>query len=135
MTRPTLAEIIGVITGENTTTWLPGIRKYTFTLEDLDGEGTTRDEVGTLHREVLRANVLHVTATHIVDQSELISITSLIKADSTVDISLFCPGRGNPYDDGTFYVSKLTADLVRLKDPATGNVADWWQVDYTLVEV
>ena len=134
MTRSTLAEIIGV-TGENSTTWLPGIRKYSFKLEDLDGEGTTRDEVGTLHREVLRANVLHVTATHIVDQSELISITSAIKEDSTVDLTLFCPGRGNPYDDGTFYVSKLTADLVRLKDPATGNVADWWQVDYTLVEV
>ncbi len=130
MNRPNLAEIVQV--GE---TWLPGIRKYTFTLEDLDGEGTTRDETGVLHREVIRSNVLHVAVTHVVDQGELVSITSLVKESSTVEMTLFCPGRGDPYDTGTFYVSKMDVDLIRLKDPNTGQVADWWQVDYTLVEV
>ena len=117
--------------------WLPGVTKYHVTLEDLDSENSNRDELGTLHRDVIRCNVIHAQVTHIVDQTELVAICASIKEDATVQMTLFCPGRdeSEPYVEATFYVSKADYDLIRYKDPGTGDVADWWQLNYTLVEV
>jgi len=130
MTRPTLAEIIQV--GE---TWLPGITKFTVTMEDIDGEGSTRSEAGIMHREIVREKVIHASIQHIVDQSELQTICAAVQSDSTVEMTLFCPGRGDPNVTADFYVSKVNFDLIRYKNPKTGVVEDWWQVDYTIVEV
>lgn len=129
-TRPTLANIIQV-----GSTWLPGITKYDVTMEDIDAEGSTRSENGTMHREIIRAKVIHAQVTHIVDQTELASICGLIQSNATVNMTVFCPGRGSPNVTADFYVSKVNFDLLRYKDPGTGAVADWWQLNYTLVEV
>lgn len=129
-TRPTLANIIQV-----GSTWLPGITKYDVTMEDIDAEGSTRSENGTMHREIIRSKVIHAQVTHIVDQTELASICGLIQGNATVNMTVFCPGRGSPNVTADFYVSKVNFDLIRYKEPSTGAVADWWQLDYTLVEV
>jgi hypothetical protein len=117
--------------------WLPGVAKYHVTLEDLDSENSNRDETGVLHRDIIRSNVIHAQVTHIVDQAELTAICGSIKEDATVQMTLFCPGRdeSEPYVAAEFYVSKVDYDLIRYKDPGTGDVADWWQLNYTLVEV
>ena len=129
-TRSTLAEIIEV-----DETWLPGITKFNVTMEDIDAEGSTRSENGTMHREIIREKVIHAQVTHVVDQTELAAICGLIQDDATVEMTVFCPGRGDPYVTAYFYVSKVNFDLIRYKEPSTGAVADWWQLDYTLVEV
>lgn len=129
-TRTALAHIIQV--GE---TWLPGINKYTVTMEDIDGEGSTRNEAGTMHREIIREKVIHAAVQHRVDQTELQTICNAIQDDAIVEMTIFCPGRGNPNVTADFYVSKVSFDLIRYREPSTGAVADWWQVDYTLVEV
>lgn len=128
--RPHLAEIINV-----GGTWLPGIAKYHVTLEDIDSDSSNRSEAGILHRDVIRSSVIHAQVTHIVNQEELTTICGLIKEDSTVEMTLFCPGRGDPDVESTFYVSKVDFDLIRYKEPSTKEVADWWQLNYTLVEV
>lgn len=136
-TRPTLAEIIGY-EEENEDVWLPGVTKYTVTLEDIDGEGSTRSEAGVMHREIIRSKVIHAQVQHIVDQAELKQICAAVQADSTVELTVFCPARaasGSISVTSYFYVSMFTFDLIRLKEPSTGTLADWWQVDYTLVEV
>ncbi len=129
-TRPTLAEIIQV--GE---TWLPGIVKFTVTMEDIDGEGSTRSEAGIMRRDIVREKVIHAAVQHVVDQEELQTICAAVQSDRTVEMTLFCPGRGDPEVTAEFYVSKVNFDLIRYRDPTTGEVGDWWQVDYTIVEV
>lgn len=133
MSRTNTAQLIQV-----NSTWLPGITKYNVTLEDIDGEGSTRSESGVMHREIIREKVIHAQVQHIVDQSELVTICGAVQGGSTVSMTLFCPARaasGYTTVSSTFYVSKFNFDLMRLTDPNSGAVDDWWQVDYTLVEV
>lgn len=133
MTRATPAELIQV--GQ---VWLPGITKFNVTLEDIDAEGSTRSEAGYMHRELIRSKVIHAAVQHIVDQAELKTICTAVQGDSTVAMTVFCPARaasGSVTVSSTFYVSRFTFDLIRYREPSTGNVADWWQVDYQLVEV
>lgn len=133
MSRTNTAQLIQV-----GSTWLPGITKFNVTLEDIDGEGSTRSESGVMHREIIREKVIHAQVQHIVDQTELVTICGAVQGNSKVEMTLFCPARGT--SGGTtvtayFYVSKFNFDLMRLTDPSNGAVDDWWQVDYTLVEV
>lgn len=124
--RPTLAEIISV-----NNEWLPGIAEYSLTLEDIDGEGSSRSESGTMHREVVRPNVIHASVTQIVDQEELIASCQAIKGDAQVEMTVFCPGVDDEdvYITADFYVSKLDTQLLRYHD------GDWWRLSYTIVQI
>lgn len=106
---------------------LPGVTQYSFTLEDIDGEGSTRTEDGYMHREVIRQNVVHASVTHRVDTEGLGTIISEIKQGETVETELYTPG----YEpSGTYYCSKLTASMV-----AKTQEKEIWDVSYELVEV
>lgn len=109
--------------------WLPGIREYNVTLEDIDSEDSERDEEGVFHRKRLRSNVYHADVTHIVQQSDLEDIIDAVKTDDTVTVEAL--GKEGSFEA---YVSKLTSQLV-LYEGQGGAVESWWQVNYTLVEV
>lgn len=106
---------------------LPGITSYSFTAEDLDGEGTTRTETGVMHRELVRSDVVHANVTHRVTTADLETIADTIKQGATVDIELYTPGVS---PSGTYYCNKFTAALVIVKEDT-----EWWDVRYELVEV
>ncbi len=114
--------------------WLPGIREYIVTLEDIDSEDSQRDEEGTMHRNVLKSNVYHADVTHIVKESDFETICSAVKADTTVNITALCPGKGDPTATFDAYVSKLQSQLI-LYEGQGGAPESWWQINYTLVEV
>ena len=115
--------------------WLPGIREYNVTIEDIDSENSKRAEDGTMHREVLRPNVYHANIVHMVGETDMITICEAVKADATIEVTALCPGKGQ-LAHSTFdaYVSKLDTQLV-LYETQAGAVESWWQVRYQLVEV
>ena len=113
---------------------LPKIREYHFTLEDIDGDNSTRTESGIMHREIIRENVYHASVVHICTESEMETICDALKSDAIVEITALCPGKGSPTDTFDAYVSKLEAQLV-LHENQAGNTESWWQVSYQLVEV
>lgn len=130
MSRANVAEIIQI---DNT--WLPGIVEYDVTLEDIDGEGSTRAEDGTMHREVLRGKVFHASVTHMLTMEEAIDVSSLVYDEATIECQVFCPGKGEEaYTTINAYVSKLNTKLVWYEDP-NGTAESWWQLSYQLVEV
>lgn len=115
--------------------WLPGIREYNVTLEDLDSENSKRTEDGTMHREILRPNVYHANVTHIVKETDMITICEAVKADAVVEVTALCPGKGEtPSSTFDAYVSKLNTQLI-LHETQAGALESWWQIDYQLVEV
>ncbi|MBP3855494.1 MAG: hypothetical protein IK990_07795 [Ruminiclostridium sp.] len=114
--------------------WLPGIREYHFTLEDIDSEDSKRSEAGYMQRKILRPNVYHASVTHMCTEDEMSAVCSAVKAGETVDLNVLCPPLGNPHADITAYVSKLDCQLVLHKDQ-NGDEQSWWQINYTLVEV
>lgn len=108
---------------------LPGVCKYIVTLEDIDGEGSTRTEDGVMHREVLRSNVVHVSVQHIVDPPGVEAIVNAIKTNPDLDgVELYLPGIAS--SSNHFYCSKLTTELI--VKTATN---ERWLVSYELVEV
>lgn len=110
-------------------TWLPGIREYNVTLEDIDTDDTNRSESGVMSRNILRSNVYHANVTHICTEEQAIEICTAVKADSTIQITALCPGKGSPYETFDAYVSKLQMQFV------TNTWGNWWQIDYQLIEV
>ena len=128
--RPTVAEIIQI-----DDTWLPGICDYSVTLEDIDGEGSKRAEDGVMHREILRPKVYHANVSHYCTLDEVITVSSLIYDEATVEVTAFCPGKGDgAYSTFYAYVSKLTTELIWYENPE-GELESWWQISYQLVEV
>lgn len=126
--RPTIAEIIQI--GD---TWLPGIFDYSVTLEDLDNEESQRAEDGVMHRSILRPNVYHANVSHYCTLDEVETVCSLVKENSTVEITAFCPGKGSgAYSTFNAYVSKITTSLIKYDEDEDES---WWQIDYQLVEV
>ena len=125
------AEIIQV-----DSTWLPGIREYNVTLEDIDGADSNRDEGGTAHRDVIRSNVYHADVTHIVQESDFETICGLLKGDAIIEVTALCPGKDSSSATSTFnaYVSKITSQLI-LYEGQGGAIESWWQINYSLVEV
>lgn len=124
----TMADIISV-SGTN----LPHVREYTFTLEDIDGDNSTRTEAGIMHREIIRKNVYHGSFVHICTETEMTDICeALMGGDSTIEVTVLCPGKA----ENTFeaYVSKLETKLI-LYQGQSGNEESWWQVSYQLIEV
>lgn len=126
---PTVSNILSV-----DGTPLPKIREYHYTLEDIDGDNSTRTEAGVMHREVIRENVYHASVVHICAETEMETICGALKADATVEITALCPGKGDPTATFNAYVSKLEAQLILYENQA-GNTESWWQVSYQLVEV
>lgn len=115
--------------------WLPGIREYNVTLEDIDSENSKRAEDGTMHREVLRPNVYHASVVHMVGETDMIAICEAVKADAVIEITALCPGKDQlPTSTFYAYVSKLDTQLVLYENQA-GVEESWWQVSYQLVEV
>lgn len=114
---------------------LPHVREYTFTLEDIDGDNSTRTEAGIMHREIIRKNVYHGSFVHICTETEMIDICeALMGGDSTIEVAVLCPGKGSPYAEMTAYVSKLETKLI-LYEGQAGTEESWWQVSYQLIEV
>lgn len=112
---------------------LPHVREYTFTLEDIDGDNSTRTEAGIMHREIIRKNVYHGSFVHICTETEMTDICeALMGGDSTIEVTVLCPGKA----ENTFeaYVSKLETKLI-LYEGQAGTVESWWQVSYQLIEV
>ena len=108
---------------------LPGITSYSFTAEDLDGEGTTRTETGVMHRELVRSDVVHASVTHRVTTADLETICDAIKTDPEIEgLELYLPGVTSR--TRKYYCSKYTAALVIVKEDT-----EWWDVSYELVEV
>lgn len=112
-------------------TWLPGISAYSISLEDIDSEDTTRSESGKMIRRRLRAKVLKLSVTHIVDMDKMVTITEKI-GETTVELKVYCPARSDAvsgYVTATFYVSKITTRMIVLQDKS------WWEVSYNAIEV
>lgn len=113
-------------------TWVPGITKYNISMEDIDGEGTTRDETGVMHREVVRKKVKKLTVHCTHDSEDILAVASLVEND-IFDAYLLCPGDPEAvdyYKEATFYISKITTDLVHFGD--NGVI---WSVAFNAVEV
>ena len=115
-------------------TVLPKVREYHFTLEDLDGDNSTRTESGVMHREITRANVYHASVVHICTETEMETICTALKSAPIIEITALCPGKGSPMATFDAYVSKLEAQLVIYQGQG-GQPESWWQVSYQLVEV
>lgn len=115
-------------------TWLPKIREYNVTLEDIDTDNSKRDEAGNMHREILRPNVYHASIVHMATETEMIEICEAVKGDLIISVNALCPGKGSPYAEFDAYVSKLDTQLVLYQNQA-GNTESWWQISYQLVEV
>ncbi len=126
-----MADIISV-SGTN----LPHVREYTFTLEDIDGDNSTRTEAGIMHREIIRKNVYHGSFLHICTETEMMNICDALMGgeEATIEANVLCPGKGTPSADITAYVSKLETKLI-LYQGQSGNEESWWQVSYQLIEV
>lgn len=127
MNRPNVARLLRI-----GGTYVPGITKYNVSMEDLDGEGTTRSEAGIMHREVIRKKVKKLTVNCTHDDPEILSVASLVEGD-TFDAEIFCPGDPaavNNYISTQFYVSKITIDLMLFKDGK-----GIWSVAFNAVEV
>jgi hypothetical protein len=127
MNRPNIAKLLMI--GK---TWIPGITKFNVSMEDIDGEGTQRSEIGIMHREVLRKKVkkLSINCTH--DDPEILAVATLVEGD-TFEATVFCPGDPNSennYITTTFYISKITIDLMLFKDGK-----GIWSVAFNAVEV
>lgn len=119
-------------------TWLPGVRDYDFTLEDIDTEDSNRSEGGYAHRDILRPNVYHASVTHIVPYDDMLTICDAIKAEKTIEISVLAPGKSSesPYADITAYVSKIDVHLEWLDDiDAESGYKAYFVISYQLVEV
>lgn len=114
---------------------LPHVREYTFTLEDIDGDNSTRTEAGIMHREIIRSNVYHGSVVHICTETEMEAICTALKSAATIQVTALCPGKGTQATDTFYaYVSKLETKLI-LYENQSGNEESWWQVSYQLVEV
>lgn len=114
---------------------LPHVREYTFTLEDIDGDNSTRTEAGIMHREIIRKNVYHGAFVHICTETEMTDICeALMGGEATIEVTVLCPGKGSPYAEITAYVSKLETKLI-LYEGQAGTEESWWQVSYQLIEV
>lgn len=127
MTRKHVSKLIKI--GDK---YIPGITKYKIDMEDLDGEGSGRSETGIAHREVVRKKVKKLFVTCSQDDEEVLEVAELIKGD-TVEMTVFCPGdetAENFYKTSTFYITKLSIDLVTLSDDE-----GWWTVSFNAVEV
>lgn len=127
MNRPNVAKIIKI-----GNTWLPGIATYKIDMEDIDGEGTSRSETGTMHRERLRKKVkkLFVTCTN--DDPEVLGVADMVK-DDTVEMTVLCPGdieAEGYYRTSAFYVTKISTELVHL-----GENRRIWSVSFNAIEV
>lgn len=128
MIRPNVAKLIKI--GE---TYIPGITKYKIDMEDLDGEGSGRSETGVMHREVLRKKVKKIFVTCTQDDAEALNVAELVAGD-TVEMTVFCPGDETAedyYKTCTFYISKLSIDLLALSNGADG----LWSVTFNAIEV
>lgn len=112
-------------------TWLPGISSYSISLEDIDSEDTTRSESGKMIRRRLRAKVIKLSVTHLVDMDKMAAIAEKI-GETTVELKVYCPARSdavNGYVTANFYVSKVTTRMIVLQEKS------WWEVSYNAIEV
>lgn len=127
MNRPNVANLIS-INGQR----VPGITKYHIDMEDIDGEGTQRSEVGIMHREVLRKKVKKISLSCTHDDPEILTVATLVEGD-TFEATVFCPGDPAAVDyyiTTTFYVSKISVELLLFKDGK-----GIWTVAFNAVEV
>lgn len=113
---------------------LPKVREYRYTLEDIDGDNSTRTEAGVMHREVIRSNVYHASVVHICGEAEMETICGALKGEEVIRVTALCPGKGSPLATFNAYVSKLETQLIIYENQA-GNAESWWQVSYQLVEI
>lgn len=128
MYRENVAKIIKI--GD---VWLPGISQYRVDMEDLDGDGTMRDENGYMHRERIRPKVKKLFVVCTQDNPEVLSVAELVGAP-TFEARVLCPGAigaENGYVDGFFYASKISTNLLKLE----GSGKSYWTVSFNAVEV
>lgn len=127
MIRPNVAKLVKV--GDN---WICGITKFKIDMEDLDGEGTTRSENGTMHRERIREKVKKLFLTCTNDDEEVLAVAEMVQ-DTVVEMTVFCPGDPTAedyYKTSMFYVSKISVELLNLSDGR-----GWWSVSFNAIEV
>ena len=130
MNRPNRAHILQV--GD---TWICGINKYRVSAEDIDGEGTTRDETGTMHRDVLRKRVKKLAVSCIQDSTEILETAKLLQ-DDIIEMNCFCPADPNAVDylsKGKFYVSKVEFDITFFDNENPEDSI--WSVAFNAIEV
>lgn len=131
--QPTIAHIIQIDDA-----WLPKVKEYNFKLEDLDKEDSNRDEVGTMHRSVLRSGVFRADVVHICTLEEMVTICSAVKGNAQISVTVLAPGKtaNSAYSAITAYVSKIETKLIWYEDPESEDgYSSWWEVRYSLVEV
>lgn len=127
MNRPNVAKLLKI--GDK---YVVGIAKYHVDMEDIDSEETTRDETGEMHRKPLRKKVKKLSVTCTQDDDEVLSVATLVE-DDTFEATLFCPGDPSASDfyvTSTFYVTKISIDLMRFRDNK-----GVWSVSFNAVEV
>ena len=128
MDRQNIAKIIKI-----NDVWLPGIAQYQVDMEDLDGEGTMRDEIGVMHREVIRAKVKKLMVVCTQDNPEVLAVAELV-GTPTFEAEVLCPGAPGAeegYIKGVFYASKISTKLLKLESSGKS----YWTVSFNAVEV
>ena len=113
--------------------WLPGISRYSATTEDIDGEGSTRNEAAVMHREVLRKDVKHIDVEHVCTTEDMRTVCRHIKEKEQIQMKVLCPADsssdGDGYVSGTFYISKVQAEMIIYRNEP------WWRITYSAVEI
>lgn len=112
-------------------TYLPAPTKYDVQYSDLDSSDTTRNELGELIRNRIRAGVVKILLEFTVDGARAASIMKLVEPDR-VTVSYM-----DPYTmakrSATMYVGDRACSMKRfLGEDSAQNVL--WQVSFNLIE-
>ncbi|MBR5090178.1 MAG: hypothetical protein IK093_12190 [Ruminiclostridium sp.] len=105
---------------------LPGIYSYKIDLEDIDGAESGRSETGVMHRNVLRSRVKKVYVGMKLSDEQMSEIGNIIEQGTSLEMSVRVPGGGD--EAGTFYISKLSATMMKLADDS------WWELSFNAIE-
>ncbi len=105
---------------------LPGIYSYKIDLEDIDGAESGRSETGVMHRSVLRSRVKKVYVGMKLSDEQMSEIGNIIEQGISLEMSVRVPGGED--ETGTFYISKLSATMLKLGDTS------WWGLSFNAIE-
>ena len=105
---------------------LPGIYSYKIDLEDIDGAESGRSETGVMHRNVLRSRVKKIYVGMKLSDGQMSAISNIIEQGTSLEMTVYVPGGSG--ESGTFYISKLSANMIKFAE------VSWWELSFNAIE-
>ncbi|MEI6580205.1 MAG: hypothetical protein WCN92_12210 [Eubacteriales bacterium] len=112
-------------------TAMPNPTKYTVKRADLDSENTTRDELGNLHRERVRAGAYVIDVAWQVTKAAFKTVVDAL-APVSFSATFFDPNSASTAT-ATMYAGDRTGDLLQYTDEAHPENS-MWELSATLVQ-